>query len=410
SRISVLSGQRPSTHGSYQLGPAYSRINALRDAPTMHKWFGNHGYTTITGGKVLHSGFKGRLVNDIDIDLGREGYGPQPRNRNLNWGKQGSRLWDWGAYPATDAEMPDHRLATKVSEFLAQDHDKPFFLTAGFYRPHVPLCVPQKWFDLFDAASIELPDAPLEDMVDVPPNVSRIKMAAPKLEEIQRAKKWRSLVHAYLASTSFVDHCVGITLDALDASQYADNTIVVLWSDHGFHLGEKQHIAKRTLWEESTRVPLIFSGPGINAGDCKEAVSLLDIYPTLVQQCGLSANERLEGLSLVSQLRDPKTERAEAAVSFSFQGNFSVRSRRWRYVRYDDGAKELYDHDNDPSEFTNLASDPQYTAVIRKLAKSIPKKNAPEVSGADGVEKLSTNQASTPVKRKNQPSTKSKEQ
>ncbi|HAE10015.1 MAG TPA: choline-sulfatase, partial [Opitutae bacterium] len=159
----------------------------------------------------------------------------------------------------------------------------------------------------------------------------------------------------------------------------ADNTIIVLWSDHGFHLGEKQHWAKRTLWEESTRVPLLFVGPGIKPGKaCKEPASLLDLYPTLVELCNLPKNPRLEGLSLVPQINDPTAVRDRPAITSSYFGNHSIRSRDWRLVSYQDGAKELYDHRNDPDEFRNLAKDPGHQAVIKRLSKWLPKKAAPE--------------------------------
>ena len=191
--------------------------------------------------------------------------------------------------------------------------------------------------------------------------------------------KQRSLTHAYLASISFVDHCVGTVVDALASSPHADNTIVVLWSDHGFHLGEKQHWAKRTLWEESTRVPLVLVGPGIKSGEeCREPASLIDIYPTLVEMCGLPANRHLEGVSLLPQLKDPATPREQPAITSSYFGNHSVRSRDWRLVVYEDGPEELYDHRNDPDEFKNLAGNPAYKATRDQLANWINEDQAPE--------------------------------
>jgi choline-sulfatase len=216
---------------------------------------------------------------------------------------------------------------------------------------------------------------------DLPKNFLAINdyAVAPTHAEVVESGKQRSLTHAYLASVSFVDHCVGIVLDALKASSHADNTIIVLWSDHGWHLGEKQHWAKRTLWEESTRVPLLFAGPGIKPGKaCKEPASLLDLYPTLVDLCNLPKNTRLEGLSLVPQLNDPTAARDRPAITSSYFGNHSIRSRDWRLISYQDGAKELYDHRKDPDELRNLAKDPGHQAVINRLSKWLPKKAAPE--------------------------------
>jgi choline-sulfatase len=205
---------------------------------------------------------------------------------------------------------------------------------------------------------------------------------APTFWEVEEAKKWRSLVHAYLASTSFVDHCVGKVMEGLEGGPNEGNTIVVLWSDHGFHLGEKQHLAKRTLWEESTRVPFMVAGPGIKPGaDCREAVSLLDVYPTLVELCGLPENAGLEGVSVVPQLDAPGAVREEPAISSSYFGNHAVRTRDWRYIRYADGAEELYDHRVDSGELTNLAGNPEHGARKAALEKWLPDDTAaaPEV-------------------------------
>jgi arylsulfatase A-like enzyme len=172
---------------------------------------------------------------------------------------------------------------------------------------------------------------------------------------------------------------VGIVLDALKSSPHAGNTLIVLWSDHGFHLGEKQHWAKRTLWEESTRVPLLIAGPGIQPGKpCKQPASLLDLYPTLVGLCQLPKPPHLEGLSLIPQLRDPSKPRTQPAITSSYFGNHSIRSRNWRLISYEDGAKELYDHQTDPDEFHNLAKDPKHQKIIKELSQWLPKNTAPE--------------------------------
>jgi arylsulfatase A-like enzyme len=240
-------------------------------------------------------------------------------NRPANW----SGAWDWGAYPETDAEMGDFQLAKRAAAALKEEFNKPFFMTVGFFRPHVPLFVPPKWFALYDEDSLTLPKNPKSDLEDLPKNFLSINnyAVAPTHAQVVEHGKQRSLTRAYLASVSFVDHCVGVVLDALDSSPHADNTLIVLWSDHGFHLGEKQHWAKRTLWEESTRVPLLFAGPGIKPGTaCPEPASLIDIYPTLVELCRLPAHRHLEGLSLVPQLNDPATRRDRPAITSSYFG------------------------------------------------------------------------------------------
>lgn len=298
-------------------------------------------------------------------------------NRPADW----SGAWDWGAFPKTDAEMADYQLAMTAAETLHEDFEKPFFMTVGFFRPHVPLYVPPKWFDLYDEKTLTLPKNPKSDLDDLPKNFLGINdyAVAPTHAEVVGNGKQRSLTRAYLASISFVDHCVGVVLDALKSGPHADNTLIVLWSDHGFHLGEKQHWAKRTLWEESTRVPLLFAGPGIKPGKpCEEPASLIDIYPTLLELCRLPKNSRLEGVSLVPQLKDATAPRDQPAITSSYFGNHSIRSRDWRLVVYEDGAEELYDHRNDADEFRNLANVSDHKAIRDRLVRWLPKKGAPE--------------------------------
>ena len=379
SRASVMSGVAATTHGSYELGPRYEQLPALTNVPTMQRYLKDHGYYTLTGGKVLHHDFQGRLADDIDRSLGRK-RSPRPRkpmSRPSDW----SPAWDWGAFPQEDAEMADFQLAKKAAETLQEEFEKPFFMSVGFFRPHVPLFVPPKWFELYQAGALTLPRNPKSDLDDLPQNFLSINdyAVAPTHAEVVQHGKQRGLTHAYLASISFVDQCVGIVLGALKASRHADNTVIVLWSDHGFHLGEKQHWAKRTLWEESTRVPLVISGPGIQPGDaCREPASLLDVYPTLVELCELPPPPHLEGISLSPQLHDPKAGRERPAITSSYFGNHAIRSRDWRLIVYQDGAEELYDHQNDPNEFHNLAKNQTHQAIRNQLAEWLPKHAAPE--------------------------------
>lgn len=379
SRASVMSGVAATTHGSYELGPKYEDLPALESIPTMQRYFKDNGYYTLSGGKVLHHGFSGRLAGDIDRSLGRKKgpNSPKPLNRPADW----SRAWDWGKYPEDDVEMADFQLAKNAAAALKETFDKPFFMSVGFFRPHVPLYAPPKWFELYDPGRLTLPNNPKSDLDDLPNNFLGINdyAVAPTHAEVVQHGKQRSLTQAYLATVSFADHCVGIVLDALESSPHAENTVVVLWSDHGFHLGEKQHWAKRTLWEESTRVPLLISGPGIKpGGPCQQPASLLDIYPTLIDLCELPKNQCLEGLSLVPQLLDSESERDRPAITSSYYGNHSIRSKDWRLIVYEDGAKELYDHRSDPDEFHNLADNPQYTVIQDRLLKWLPAKGIPE--------------------------------
>ena len=380
SRVSVMSGLAATTHGSYELGPGYEELPTLADVPTLQQYFKDEGYYVLAGGKVLHHGFTGELAGAIDHTLLERRRGvrpPQPLNLPDGW----SKAWDSGAWPETDAEMYDSQLARKAADALAEDFEQPFFMTVGFFRPHVPLHVPPKWFKLYDRETITLPDNPLVDLEDLPKDFLNINSyaVAPTQTDVTETIMQRALTHAYLASISFVDDCVGIVMDALKSSAHAENTIVVLWSDHGFHLGEKQHWAKRTLWEESTRVPLIFAGPGISPDESThEPASLLDIYPTLIALTKLPANPSLEGISLVPQLDDPATPRARPAIISSYFGNHAIRTKDWRYISYRDGAEELYDHRIDSDEFHNLAQDPAHQAIRKQLAQWVPQQAVAE--------------------------------
>jgi len=375
SRVSVMSGLHATTHGSYDLGPSYQSIERLHNVPTIQAHFKANGYRTIAGGKVLHHGFTGPLEDDIDETLpGRRG-GPRPK-KQMNWP---GGAWDWGAYPDTDEQMGDYQIAQNAAAVLRRKHDAPFFLSVGIFRPHVPMFVPQKWFDLYDRERISMPKAPVSDLDDLPPNFKGRLNIEPTHAEVLEKGDWRGMVHAYLACVSFADACVGKVLEGLNEGPNRDNTIVVLWSDHGFHLGEKQRWAKRSLWEESTRTPLIIAGPGIRPGRCNEAVSLLDIYPTLIERCGLTPPSQLDGISLGPQLRNPQTPRERPVLSTSYYENHGIRSKHWRYIRYADGAEELYDHRVDQDEFKNLAQHPEYAEIKRSLAKWLPTNAAAEV-------------------------------
>lgn len=374
SRVSTFSSRLAATTGCYEFNAEFHQAPTLADIDPIPLHFKRHGYRTVGGGKLLHSGFQGRLAETLDVEL-KAGGNPVPK-KPMNWPV---KVWDFGAFPERDEEMGDFRLATQAAEFLAEKQTQPFFLAVGFHRPHVPLLVPKKWFDRYSPELLTLPKAPPEDMDDIPASdITRQKAVAPSHAEVLAAGKWRQFVHAYLACISFVDHCVGVVAEQALRGPNAANTIVVLWSDHGFHLGEKQHWAKRTLWAESTRTPLIFAGRQIpEAGVCDQPVSLLDIYPTLVEVANIPKPPGMEGVSLVPLFQDPAVATDRAVVSTWLENNHSVVDRDWRYIRYADGAEELYDHRSDPDELKNLAGDARYADVKTRLARSLPKKNTP---------------------------------
>ncbi len=369
SRISFLSGLQPHTSGCYGF-ERYSEVDALRERPPFPLHLRRNGYHTVGGGKIFHHGTgEGWTAECWEVVL-PDRKNPRPKEP-LHWPK---RIWDWGPMDVTNQEMGDYNLALAGAEVLSTPHDSPLLLTVGLRLPHVPLHVPKPYFDRHPLEEVILPEAPADDLDDVPhPEIGWENHAAPKHSDIVAKDLWKSLVRAYLASIRFVDDCVGVLLQAVDEGPNRDNTIVILFSDHGFHLGEKQHWAKRTLWEETTRVPLIIAGPGIAENrSCPRPVGLIDLYPTLCDLAGLAPLPHLEGTSLLSLLRDPDTPWERPALTEYRPGEFGVRSEHWRWISYPDGSEELYDHRQDPGEWNNLASDPDHEEVRADLRKWLP--------------------------------------
>jgi arylsulfatase A-like enzyme len=386
SRISLLTGIAPSRSGVY--GNGEKLREKLPDAVTLMQHFRSSGYVVQGGGKIFH----GRSAYDKaswDYYFRPQGTRGRPgvqRDTNL----PGSAWTPWGPLAISDEEMFDGKIAGWVVSQLKKSHSKPFFLACGFTKPHLPWYVPKKYFDMHPQQSIKLPltvEGDLDDLPDFGKKLAR-EVYDPSGEKnfavlggdhknVIANNQWRTAVQAYLATISFVDAQVGPVLDALDQSEHADNTIVVLWGDHGWHLGEKEHWRKHALWDVSTRTPLIISAPqGVARGQlCQRPVSLLDLYPTLIDLCGLQKREGLDGKSLLPLLKNPQGEWPHPAVmTFGFK-NHAIRSERWRYIQYHDGTEELYDHHQDPHEWTNLAADLQYKEVIRQLQASLPQVN-----------------------------------
>jgi arylsulfatase A-like enzyme len=269
-----------------------------------------------------------------------------------------------------------------AAEQLKQEFKKPFFMAVGIRLPHVPLYAPKRFFGRHPEAKVQLPQIIKEDIKDLPPaglEITRYMYTTPlNHDSVTQSGEWKNAVGAYLACTEFVDHCVGVILKALDKSSHAEDTIIVLWSDHGWHLGEKEHWAKRSLWEESTRVPLILAGPGIAKGTSPRAVGLIDLYPTLNELCRLPVPpQNLEGRSLAPLLNNPRAQWPHPALTTFHQNDHTLRTEKWRYIRYANGDEELYDHDKDPNEWTNLAKNPNYQKIIAQLKMKLPKVNAP---------------------------------
>ena len=385
SRTSVMTGMRPSTTGVYGLAPWFRTVDELKDLITLPQHFSNAGYTTSTVGKIYHGrGWNSMGVKEFDV-VGKTEPGLVPKQKRVAT-PRGGRGMDWAVYPYEESDHKDWKTASWAVDQLEQmPSDEPFFMAVGFALPHVPLLATQKWFDMYPEDEVVLPRMLLDDRSDTPRFSWYLhwKLPEPRQKFLLQAGEQIKIVQAYLASISFMDSQVGRVLDALERNDLAKNTIVVLWSDHGYHLGEKEITGKNTLWDRSARVPLIFAGPGVSEGGRSgRPVELLDMYPTLSELCGLKIPNHLEGLSLAPQLKDANAPRTRPAITTDNHDNHGVRTERWRYIQYADGSEEFYDMVADPNEFTNLANDSKYAADKLTLRKQLPKINKKPVKGS----------------------------
>ena len=385
SRTSLMTGLRPSTTGIYALFPWFRNVEELKDLVTLPKYFGQHGYRTYGTGKIYHSrDFHDKDKPEFDVMGPGASVGPYPPKKLVNT-PQPHPLVDWGLFPHRDEDKGDWKVASWAVDQLSGELPEPFFLAAGFFLPHVPCFATEKWFNLYPEDKVELPPVRRDDREDTPlfSWFLHWRLPEPRLKFLEEAEQWKNLVRSYLASISFVDSQVGRLLDALEASGHADNTVVVLWSDHGWHLGEKLITGKNTLWDRSTRVPLIFAGPGVSRGaTSSRPAELLDIYPTLVELAGLPAKEGIEGHSLTPQLRDGKAARQWPAITTHNHDNHGVRTENWRFIQYADGSEEFYDMRRDPNEWTNLINVPAHADRIREHRRLLPSVNRDPAPGS----------------------------
>lgn len=386
SRASVMTGLRPSTTGIYGMiddDRIRSENVATNDIVLLPEYFRQHGYYTMGIGKLFH---KHAPEGVFDESGGRvNGFGPLPKDRFVwdgygssdreNYGKTST---DWGAFPEVDWLMPDHQSVDWAKNRLGRQYDQPFFLGVGFLRVHVPLYVPQKWFDMHPLDSIKTMPYRADDLNDVPPVALQMNdlPMMPSTDWAIESGEWPKIIQAYLACISFVDYEIGRLLDALDSSAHANNTVIVLWSDHGYRLGEKGTFAKHALWNTATKTPLLFAAPNLPNGKIiDQPAELLSIYPTLLELCGLPAYDRNEGKSLVPLMKGEELAPSIAITTFGMN-NHAVKSERFRYISYEDGGEEFYDHRSDTNEFTNEAKNPKYREAIEQLKQHIPKTNA----------------------------------
>jgi arylsulfatase A-like enzyme len=393
SRTALLTGLHSYTSGVYS-NYQYWR-EALPDAETLPQYFMGQGYRAAGAGKIFH--------NDQADPRSWDAYFPSkerhmPANpRPTRTGTVGMPAFedmygafDWAAVDVPDEEMGDFKSVSWVADQLQEAGDQALFLACGIYRPHLPWYVPRRYFEMFPLESLRLPRVLENDLDDVGDRAREIAYRAGGPDgyhgHVGRAGQWSQAVQGYLASIAFADAQLGRLLDALDASPHRDNTVVVLFSDHGWQLGEKEHWRKFALWENTVRTVNMISvpagAPGLPGGSadgatCDRVVSLVDLYPTLLDVCGLPPKPGLDGRSLARLLRDPGAAWDHPALTTYDFSEFSVRTEGWRYTRYIDDSEELYDEENDPEEWTNLAGDPEYGAQKASLVAHIPQNQAP---------------------------------
>lgn len=371
SRASLMTGLRPSTSGIYTNNNDWRPVIS-EDLP-LTTTFRKAGYDVVGAGKIYHESFARRSEwNDFLANPGKD---PTPT------GDTGVGGIKFAPLDCKDEDLREWKVVNYGIEQLQKKREQPLLLTIGLFKPHMPWNVPRKYYDLHPLDKIVLPEAPPEDLADIPP--AGIKMAKPEGDHKQMLEsgRWKEAVQAYLAAISFTDGQIGRLLDALDKSPERDNTIIVLWGDHGWHLGEKQHWRKFSLWEEATRAPLIWVVPGVTKpGTASDrAIDFMSIYPTLTDLAGIPTPKHVEGKSLRPLLVDPKAEWTQPAVTTFGFNNHAVRTDGWRYIRYANGDEELYDEIADPKEWTNLAKRPEHATKKAELAKFLPVQNAKEV-------------------------------
>jgi arylsulfatase A-like enzyme len=369
SRAALMSGLRPSTTGVYDNGEDWRPV--IAPEKTLNVTFQKAGYWVGGAGKIYHGGYERRA--DWDEYFHPRGGTPKPT------GNDGVGGIKFGAVDARDQDLADYKIADWTIDQLNRTHDKPFFLACGFHKPHMPWFVPKKWFDKFPLESIQLPPHRDGDLDDIP-SAGRA-FAAPEGDHARMLEsgRWKEAVQAYLATIAYLDMNVGRVIEGLDKSPHKNNTIIVFWGDHGWHLGEKEHWRKFALWEESTRAPLIWVVPGLTSPNqrCERTVDFMSIFPTLCDLCTVPIPKHVEGPSLRPLLANPQSAWDRPALTTYRRGNHSVRSEGWRYIQYADRSEELYDELKDPYEWTNLAGKDEFQPVKRELSRSLPAVNAP---------------------------------
>ena len=369
----------------------------MEDTESIPEWFQAHGYATLASGKVFHHTIGNnppqqwdtcfKLIRDDHWDAGAAEVqtcglnASAPEGHPLNGVHPFRHEFDWGVLPQEEYQYGDAQAVRWATQILEAPQERAFFMAVGLFRPHMPWYNPARYFEQYaDIENLQMPVVSNSDTEALPEEGKKIAaFRRGDWERVLRHGKWDEAVRAYLASISFADSQIGELLKALYTGPHRDSTVVAFCSDNGFHLGEKAHWHKSTLWERATHVPLILAAPGLRPAPvpCERAVSLIDLFPTLCDLCELPPpTQRLDGVSLLPLLRDPASERSRPALTTHGRGNHAMRTERWRYIRYHDGGEELYDRERDPHEHRNIAARPDLRGVIDELREALPKNDA----------------------------------
>jgi arylsulfatase A-like enzyme len=385
----------------------------VQEYATLPEYFSKHGYYSLSMGKIYH---KHGAAHGLDAgQWAFDHYQPTSggggvnqdrltsRNQNLINGQPappsrhsrgGGSEFAWGPTAKGKEETKDYQTAVWAAEQLQESYKKPFFMAVGLSKPHLPFIVPQEFFDLYDPQGDYMPRLREDDLEDIlTPQGSQKFQASGDYLWLKENNLLNEAARAYLAATSYADTCLGVIFEGLKKSPHYRNTIVFIWGDHGWHLGEKLRYRKGTGWSESTRIPLVVRMPGMNRRlDCYRLVNMIDFYPTLIGLCGLPERPVLDGRSFAPLLENPHQTWGYPTVTINGHGNASARDERWRFIRYGDGTQELYDLKNDPQEWNNLITEASAEGqdAIRRLGELLPETFAEPIPYSKGKYKKGT--------------------
>ena len=385
SRTSLLQGLYPKSTGRYfnsTRRPAFfgdqpmqgiTSPNPPENAVILQRHFKQNGYRVVSGGKVAHG--NNTLKGQVDEYLNR------PQDVRGNFTDDKANLWgEGGPHNHPDEQTGDYKVAQWAIEEWRKASEKPLLMTVGFYRPHRPFNAPKAYFEKFPLETIQLPPIGTDDLDDLPSygkalarsnahkDLFKPRTVHEQILHLGGEKEWKYMVQSYLACINYVDTQIGLLLNELKENPRKRETVIVLTSDHGWNLGEKTHWCKAAIWRNTTRVPFMVVLPGVTKAGTRnnQPISHVDIYPSLCDFAGVPKPDHLEGRSILPLLKDPSATRDFAFLSYGPQ-NTAAQSDRYRYIRYEDGSEELYDHQKDPHEWTNLIGNKKYQTMRKNM-------------------------------------------